>query len=357
MGFIRQLWTQPQRVWLRRAVFQVHLWTGIGVGLYVLVISISGSAVVFRQDIYRAIESPLIIVEPSGERMTLEELKQKVEQTWPGYAVTQVYEDQGNPNRAIELTFEKGWSRKQRLFNPYTAADLGAAIPWEIRAVSWFEDLHFNLFGGTTGRRVNAVGAGLFTILGLTGIFVWWQGIQRWRRGMVVKLRSGWKRFNWDLHSAVGFWTLLLVLMWGVTGVFVSVPDPFRAAVDYLEPLQQIQPNPRGSNGGVAQRAQTEPGEAARGEGQGRGEGARGADARGGARGQRGARGGRPRYQQRVGDRILRWAYDLHFGNFGGFPLKALWVVLGLAPALLFVTGTVMWWNRVVRKNSQRETT
>jgi uncharacterized iron-regulated membrane protein len=352
MGFPGQFWTQPQRTWLRRALFQVHLWTGIGVGLYVLVISVSGSAVVFRQDIYRAIETPVIIVEPSGERMTLEALTRHVQQAWTGYEVTQSYQDERNPNRAIELTFEKGWSRKQRLFNPYTGEDLGAAIRWEIRWVSWFEDLHFNLFGGTTGRRVNAVGAMLFTLLGLTGAVIWWQGIQKWRRGLGIKLRSGWKRFNWDLHSAVGFWTLLLILMWGLTGVFVSVPDPFRAAVDYFEPLQQI---PRAPREGVAQRVQGVTTESpAGGERQGRGEAQRGEGVRGGQRGggQRGNRGGRPRYQQRVGDRILRWAYDLHFGNFGGYPLKAVWVVLGLAPALLFVSGAVMWWTRVIRRNS-----
>jgi uncharacterized iron-regulated membrane protein len=30
--------------------------------------------------------------------------------------------------------------------------------------------------------------------------------------------------------------------------------------------------------------------------------------------------------------------------------LPAFWLVLGLAPALLFITGFFMWWNRVVRQ-------
>jgi uncharacterized iron-regulated membrane protein len=29
---------------------------------------------------------------------------------------------------------------------------------------------------------------------------------------------------------------------------------------------------------------------------------------------------------------------------------KLIWAVFGLAPAVMFVTGAVMWWNRVVRK-------
>jgi uncharacterized iron-regulated membrane protein len=27
-----------------------------------------------------------------------------------------------------------------------------------------------------------------------------------------------------------------------------------------------------------------------------------------------------------------------------------IWAVLGLAPAAMFVTGAMMWWNRVARK-------
>ena len=34
---------QPHTLWLRRALFQVHLWTGIGVGLYILLISLTGA--------------------------------------------------------------------------------------------------------------------------------------------------------------------------------------------------------------------------------------------------------------------------------------------------------------------------
>ncbi len=45
---------RPQSLWVRKALFQIHLWTGVGVGLYVLLISISGSAIVFRNEIFEA---------------------------------------------------------------------------------------------------------------------------------------------------------------------------------------------------------------------------------------------------------------------------------------------------------------
>ena len=50
-----------------------------------------------------------------------------------------------------------------------------------------------------------------------------------------------------------------------------------------------------------------------------------------------------------AGDLIMVWAGPLHVGNFGGIGIRVAWLLLGLAPPLLFVTGFVMWWTRVVR--------
>jgi uncharacterized iron-regulated membrane protein len=44
-----------QRSGLQRAFFQIHLWIGIALSLYVLVISLSGSVIVFRRELDRAL--------------------------------------------------------------------------------------------------------------------------------------------------------------------------------------------------------------------------------------------------------------------------------------------------------------
>ena len=45
---------KPQTVRARRVLFQIHLWLGVIVGLYVLVVSVTGAALVFRIDMQRA---------------------------------------------------------------------------------------------------------------------------------------------------------------------------------------------------------------------------------------------------------------------------------------------------------------
>ena len=53
--------------------------------------------------------------------------------------------------------------------------------------------------------------------------------------------------------------------------------------------------------------------------------------------------------ERSAGDVIMQWVAPLHVGNFGGNGVRAAWLILGLSPPLMFVTGFIMWWTRVVR--------
>jgi uncharacterized iron-regulated membrane protein len=288
---------RPQSVWLRKALFQIHLWMGVGVGLYVLAISISGSAIVFRNPLYKALSSAPKTVPISGRRLTHDELKRAAQRAYPGYSVGYVWESK-QPNQVVEIWLHRGEKQKQRLFDPYTGEDMGPSVPAGIRILAWLGDLHINLLAGKPGRVVNGVGAGLLTILGLTGLIIWWPGVEQWRRSLTINWQAKWKRLNWDLHSAFGIWTFLFVFMWGITGVLLVFPQPFQDLVGHFTPINQPF---------------------------------------------------RRRQPVAIGDKILRWPAYLHFGNRWGWPIEVLWVILGLVPVLLFITGMIMWWNRVLR--------
>jgi uncharacterized iron-regulated membrane protein len=47
-----ELWLQrPERLWLHRGLFQTHMWIGTMASLYLLCMSVSGSAIVFRNEL------------------------------------------------------------------------------------------------------------------------------------------------------------------------------------------------------------------------------------------------------------------------------------------------------------------
>ena len=114
-----------------------------------------------------------------------------------------------------------------------------------------------------------------------------------------MKGTAGWRRFNWDLHSALGFWLFFFMVMWGVSGWYMGMPDPLTDLVERLSDPEQ----PIG---------------------------------------------------ERAGDIALTWLTRLHFGRWRdpvwGPWLKAVWAAIGLVPTVMAVTGLLMWWNRVVRR-------
>lgn len=266
---------RPQSLWIRKVLFQIHLWVGIGVGIYVAVISISGSAIVHRPALRRVV----IIADTGRPRLTGEEVQQYARRAYPADEVLSVVEPQ-KPDQPDTVVFEHNEKRVARLFDPYTGADLGNLGSAPDHVLGWLADLHDNLLLGLTGRMLNGVGAILLVLLSLTGMILWWPGIKNWRRSMTIKRRARFARFNWDLHSAVGFWCSLFLLTWGISGICLCFPGI----------LDSI-----------------------------------------------------------LGNEFRSWITRLHFGRFNG-ATEALWILLGLAPAVLASSGALMWWNRVLSK-------
>ncbi len=324
---------QPQTVWVRKAVFQIHLWMGIAIGLYIVVISLTGSILVFRDELNAALKPKPRIVRPNGPRMTREKLREAALAAYPGYKVYYVFEKRRPaPTDPTEIWLDKAGDRKMRLFDPYTGRDLGDSVPRDYRFFLAMAEFHGSLVG-ESGRTVNGVGAILLTVMGLTGLILWWPGISRWRRALTIDWKANWKRVNWDLHSAVGVWLAPFILLWGFTGTYLIFPDPFARTVNHIFPLKQYKPIPETQlnlPGGVklirvAEEPSVQEDEPI-------------------------PRRSRAPIQRSFGDWVLRWFSYLHFGNFGGMPIKILWCIIGLAPVVLFATGLLMWWNRVLRR-------
>ena len=201
-----QRWVRrPQRIWFRRALFQVHLWIGIALGLYILMISATGSVLVYRNELYRAATpEPIISKGSSGPRLTDAQLTAAARHLYPGYRVVKIFRP-ANLDQAVDVSLSRGDKIRGRLFDPRSGSDLGDPVPTGFWLVSKVLDLHDNLLAGPTGRKVNGVGALALLALGVTGLAIWWPGIKTWRRSLALQRGVGWKRLTWHLHSMIGF--------------------------------------------------------------------------------------------------------------------------------------------------------
>jgi uncharacterized iron-regulated membrane protein len=129
MGFWNQWLRQPQRVWLRRAIFQLHLWTGLAIGLYVVVLSLSGSVLVYRNELDRLLASPRATFDERATPLTANQIRAAAERLYPGWTVTTVNEGRFEvrtgrggvprlPDPTASVLFERGSETKGPALQP-----------------------------------------------------------------------------------------------------------------------------------------------------------------------------------------------------------------------------------------------
>lgn len=353
---------------------KVHLWVGLALGLVLVVISLTGSALVFRTEIDRLLNPGLLRVAPAGERVPLAAVVAGVRGAAP----------EGEPrllrlpqtaDQPVQAWLEDG---RHVFVHPYSGAALGVR-GGEEGAMNTLFALHAELLGGETGARV--VGAiGLLTLLlAGTGLVLWWPAVptvRRFKKALAVVWRRGPWRLNYDLHRAGGFYTTLFLVLVAATGsalVFYAEagallnavtrsdeppPPPVvgadegelapavldaalataRRELPDGEPTFLTLPQADGAPLTVRLRTPSEWHPNGRSYvylAPATGRVLRVDDARAAP----------------LGARLLYAAYPLHVGAFGGGAVRVLYVLLGLSPALLSVTGVLIWYRRWRRRD------
>jgi uncharacterized iron-regulated membrane protein len=375
-------------VWLRRALFQVHLWVGVALAVYAVVIGLTGSVLVFRDEMERAMWPAVYRVATVQRTITMQAAVERIQGARPGWVVFALrdFNTAGQATTAMMRPAEGKLSANYRQvsFNPFT----GEVLLDRLRYggwLGWMANLHEYLLTGPTGLLVSGWMAVGLLILCVTGIVLWWPGVQRWISALMVNPRARWKRFNWELHSAVGFWVCAALFGVTLTGIDFAFPNAVGAMVELVADgntkpqaglrvvqVQQVANGPVMTIDQAIEAARVAlPQAAPAGYLQlpSKRAGAVQYKATGYYTGSlpfselvRVTLDGRSgailfyddTLQESRGARLEQLFTTIHFGSFGGsgfagVAIKWLWVVVGVAPALLAVTGLIMYWNRKLR--------
>ena len=137
---------------MRRVLFQVHRWAGLIAGVYVLVISVTGAALVFRIDLQRAMHPHLFTPRTAGALADPVTIMESVSRAYPGHNLSGV--DAPTTARPTYLAYVTTPGQFATvLIDPVSAEVLGE-LP-ENSVVRTLQDLHYDLLAGRTGRTVN----------------------------------------------------------------------------------------------------------------------------------------------------------------------------------------------------------
>ena len=212
---------------MKKIIGWLHLWLGIVSGSVVLVVALSGSLLVFEDELDHLFQPSLYYVQvpASAERVPVAVLAADVKNRYPDYKLNSIITEP-EANRTVIFTVLKGKNAKSGhliaiAINPYTGQII-KAIDEKSRFFSVVLRLHRYLCMGETGKVITGISCSIFTILIITGLILWWPKRQNRKQRFRVKWNASFKRLNWDLHAVFGFYVNILLLFIALTGLVWS---------------------------------------------------------------------------------------------------------------------------------------
>jgi uncharacterized iron-regulated membrane protein len=196
-------------------LLKLHRWAGLGAGLIILLLAVTGCALVFEEDIDRLLNRDLTVVDPGPEAVSLRAVLDAVRAAHPGQTPTGIVLPQER-HHALIVVLENDQAVG---VDQYRGRVLGSRDRLGGFA-RFLRRLHKTLLLGETGRTI----VGFFTVvtllMAISGLFLWWP-----RRILVVKSSRSWRRVNLDLHNVLGLYSAAFLAVMCVTGVMITFAD------------------------------------------------------------------------------------------------------------------------------------
>jgi uncharacterized iron-regulated membrane protein len=230
--------TKSKSTWeiIRKLFNDIHLWVGLIAGIFVFVICLSGTIYVYNTEIREFASSHLHKVTPQGQKMNIEELSAIVTSESDARITGFTIPASTSKSYQINTRKEGDNSRSGVIYyiNPYNGQILGNSK--EESKVATFMGSMFSLhrwllldkietplIGELPNQKLGSYISGamtiLFTIGLITGMVIWFpKKIKNWRQGLKIKFNSNWKRINHDIHNSLSLYSLVFLLIMGITG-------------------------------------------------------------------------------------------------------------------------------------------
>ena len=365
---------------IRKVIFNFHLYIGLAAGLFLVLSSLTGSMIVFRDEIEGLTHPELIETAVDEERVPVQAVVNAARHAYPQDKLLFLRMPR-TPQETYLLKMNSAHDLSVYA-NPYNGELLGAHRQKDT-VMGWIALVHTELLIGELGKNILGVSALLLICMSVTGLFLWWppNGIRKISRGFKISWPAPWKKLIFDVHRAFGIYTVLFLIIVAFTGVSLvfnktvaelinsltaSAPRPSppvsRAAEavgsapsldELLKQADRILPAPttwinfpQTPQAPLVVRKKLPEEFHPNGKSfiyfdQYTGEVLLTENAS----------------MAPAGTRIYNSLYPIHTGVIGGLPTRILQMIIGFSPLILFATGYVMWRNRSKVRVSKKWTT
>lgn len=206
---------------LRKYLLPIHRWTGLTVGLVILLMAITGAAIVFRSELEPVVNRSLLTVPACTERVPLDVITQNAAAARPTATLDYIRMVAAEEASAatIPATMVRFTDQVFVYLNPCSGAVLGQRARYG-GFLGTIEQIHRFRFM-ENGNLITSTSVILFAIvLVIGGVAIWLPATMRGLKSSLKfnsKLAGPARTLN--LHKTVGFYASLIILASALTGL------------------------------------------------------------------------------------------------------------------------------------------
>jgi vanillate O-demethylase ferredoxin subunit len=218
------------RLNVRKLLLSLHLWTGLTIGLLLMVTAATGSLMVFRHQLEPRFDRRMFVVEPGPARLAPDDLVARARAAHPAGEFENIRYS-GVPTAPFMVYFT---NKDFVHLNPYTGEVLGVRARYG-SLFGWIEGMHkFLQLEPAVGEPITGYTALVFGFIILSGLVLWWPASRRaLKAGLTLNRKLKGRPWDLNLHKVLGAYAALVLLFSVSTGVPISLDW----AKDALYPL------------------------------------------------------------------------------------------------------------------------
>lgn len=203
----------------KNIVRKIHLWLGLSSGLVVFIVALTGALYVFEEEGRELFQQRYYYIPESNvntPRLPVDKMMATVKARYPKEKVTSIRFKERNDAAFIFYTEKRYIS-----VDPTTAQIIGVRN----KNADFFTvvlKIHMELYMGEAGKEIIRWNCLIFFLMCVSGLILWFPKQLRFlKRATRINFKTkNFKRLNWDLHSVLGFYALLILLVISLTGLF-----------------------------------------------------------------------------------------------------------------------------------------
>jgi uncharacterized iron-regulated membrane protein len=206
------------KYWIGR----LHLWLGLISGLFVFFLGITGCILTFEREIEDAVQDYRFTPSQNKPLLPPTQLKAIADKALPNKKAHSVNYQPGRTAQVVYYNIDPEYYHIV-FVNQYT----GNVLKVKDMSQDFFRIIingHYYLWlPPNIGQPILTTVTMIFVFLLISGLILWWPRSKAARKQRFsVKLKSKWRRLNYDLHNVLGFYITFVVLFIALSGMVMG---------------------------------------------------------------------------------------------------------------------------------------